>query len=263
VTLPSPTTAEEFAALEHLNTYGGNPVSRSAPGVLVKFGCDHDAEVRALQFVHGRLSVPTPRVLHHAPFTDAVVAPWDWMEGVWYLFMEECPGVPLETVIGGISPTEFDHIANQLLVIIDEMRSYTSKTIGSVTGGPYDNRFMSFPWHPPHAFPSIKEYLNHYRGMFLEFCGPEFAKELFSHFPTDSQVHFTHGDLLPQNILVDGSKVTAIIDWETAVYYPKFWEYCQMHDPGLMTPACISKTSRNLSQLIYFSQLVLAFPQIT
>jgi hypothetical protein len=32
--------------------------------------------------------------------------------------------------------TELDHIAEQLLVILDEMRSYTSMTLGSVTGVP-------------------------------------------------------------------------------------------------------------------------------
>ena len=227
----------EFRALERISANGGNPVSRFAPGILVKFGRDHDAEVRALQFIHGRLSVRTPRVLHHAPFTDAVVEPWDWMKGVWYFFMEECPGVPLGTVIDRMSSTEFDHVADQILIILNEMRSYPSKALGSVTGGPYNNRFMPFPWHPPHAFPSTKEYLDHYRDMFLEFCGPEYVEELFSCFPMDSQVRFTHGDLLPHNILVDGSKITAIIDWETTGYYPEFWEYCRMHDPGLMTPA--------------------------
>ena len=145
--------------------------------------------------------------------------------------------MPLDAVIGSMSSSELDHIANQLLVILNEMRSHTSKTLGSVTGGPYNNRFMPFPWHPPHAFLSTKEYLDHYRNMFLEFCGPEYVEELFSHFGMDAQVHFTHGDLLPHNILVDGSKITAIIDWETAGYYPEFWEYCRMHDLGLMTSA--------------------------
>ena len=145
--------------------------------------------------------------------------------------------MPLDTVIDRMSSTELDHIADQLLVILNEMRSYSSKTLGSVTGGPYDNRFMPFPWRPPHAFPNTEEYLDHYRGIFLEFCGPEYVEELFSCFPTDAQVHFTHGDLLPRNILVDGSKITAIIDWETAGYYPEFWEYCRMHDLGWMTPA--------------------------
>lgn len=47
----------------------------------------------------------------------------------------------------------------------------------------------------------------------------------------------THGDLLPRNILVEGSKITGILDWETAGYYPEFWGYCEMHGPGWMTPA--------------------------
>lgn len=53
----------------------------------------------------------------------------------------------------------------------------------------------------------------------------------------EANVHLTHGDLLPQNILVEGSTITGIIDWETAGYYPAFWEYCRMHDLRLMTPA--------------------------
>jgi hypothetical protein len=238
VALPSPATIEELASLERVDSGSGNLVSRFTHGILVKFGWDHDAEVRALQFVHGRLSVRTPCVLQHAPFPrNAVIEPWNWKDGVWYFFMEECPGVPLDTVIDRMSTTELDHIADQLLVVLNEMHSYPSTTLGSVTGGPYRNRFMPFPWHPPHSFSNTKEYLDYYRGIFLEFCGSQHVEELFSHFPTDAPIRFTHGDLLPRNILVDGSKITAIIDWETAGYYPEFWEYCRMHDLGLMTPA--------------------------
>ncbi|KAF9237452.1 hypothetical protein BU15DRAFT_88750 [Melanogaster broomeanus] len=97
-----------------------------------------------------------------------------------------------------MTSTELDHIADQLLVVLNEMRSYTSTTLGSVTGGPYNNRYMPYPWHPPHAFSSVRKYLEHYRNT----C-----------FPTEAPVYFTHGDLLPGNIL-----------------------YCRMHDPGCMTP---------------------------
>ncbi|KAF8811758.1 hypothetical protein BYT27DRAFT_7221340 [Phlegmacium glaucopus] len=106
--------------------------------------------------------------------------------------MEECPGVPLDAVIGGMSSTELDHIADQLLAILDEMHSYTSS-----------------PWNPSYAFSSIKEYLDYYRDMFLELCGPEYVDELFSVFPTEGQVYLTHGDLLPHNILVDGSQLSS------------------------------------------------------
>jgi len=44
------------------------------------------------------------------------------------------------------------------LVILDEMHSYTSKVLGAVTGGPYNNRNMPYPWNSPDALSSIKEY---------------------------------------------------------------------------------------------------------
>jgi len=239
---PSPVTSKELGSLERINPGGDKPVSRFAPGVLVKFGWDHDAEVRALQYIHGRLpSVPTPSVLHHASFPpNAVVEPWNWVpKGVWYFFMDECRGVPLDTVIDGMSPHELNDIADQLIVVLDEMRSCTSRstTLGSVDGGPYNNRFMPYPWNPPHAFSSVEEYLDYYRSIFLDFCGQDFVEELFGCFPTETEVYLSHGDLLPHNILVEGSKLTGILDWETAGYYPEFWEYCRMHDPGWMTPA--------------------------
>jgi hypothetical protein len=89
--------------------------------------------------------------LDHAPFPidNVVVEPWNWRtKGVWYLFMEECQGVPLDTVIEGMSPTELDHTADQLRTILDEMHSYTSTTLASITGGPYNNRTIPIPLAP-------------------------------------------------------------------------------------------------------------------
>jgi thiamine kinase-like enzyme len=48
------------------------------------------------------------------------------------------------------------------------------------------------------------------------------------------KIVFTHADLNPRNILVDrvvsadGScrwRVSGIVDWETAGYYPEYWDY--------------------------------------
>ncbi|KAI7770183.1 hypothetical protein LZL87_002554 [Fusarium oxysporum] len=35
----------------------------------------------------------------------------------------------------------------------------------------------------------------------------------------------THGDLSPRNIMVDGSTITGIIDWELSGFYPEYVEY--------------------------------------
>src|ERR1700733_13388996 len=53
-------------------------------------------------------------------------------------------------------------------------------------------------------------------------------------FSTEPKVHLTHGDLSRHHVLVEGSKITGILDWETAGYCPEFWEFCRMR---WMTPA--------------------------
>ncbi|KND87311.1 hypothetical protein TOPH_08021 [Tolypocladium ophioglossoides CBS 100239] len=37
----------------------------------------------------------------------------------------------------------------------------------------------------------------------------------------------THNDLDPRNILVKGSQVVALLDWEYSGFYPEYWEYCK------------------------------------
>jgi tRNA A-37 threonylcarbamoyl transferase component Bud32 len=41
----------------------------------------------------------------------------------------------------------------------------------------------------------------------------------------DHEIVLTHGDISPRNILVQGSKVDAILDWEMSGYYPEYWDY--------------------------------------
>ena len=58
--------------------------------------------------------------------------------------------------------------------------------------------------------------------MLMEFCTPEYTEALLRRLPQTSSFYFTHADLLPRNILVDGSVITGIVDWNTAGFYPEF-----------------------------------------
>lgn len=40
---------------------------------------------------------------------------------------------------------------------------------------------------------------------------------------------FTHGDLNPRNILAENGKITGIVDWENAGFFPEYWEHTKMH----------------------------------
>ncbi|KAF2814337.1 kinase-like protein [Mytilinidion resinicola] len=42
---------------------------------------------------------------------------------------------------------------------------------------------------------------------------------------SQSSTRFTHGDLNSMNVLVKGDDVVGIIDWDTAGWYPEYWEY--------------------------------------
>ncbi|KAM6503878.1 hypothetical protein JOM56_000821 [Amanita muscaria] len=129
--------------------------------------------------------------------------------------MEKIPGVSLDKVIDTLTVEELSHIASQLKSILAQLRSVeSSKMLGSVSGGPYCNEFF-----PPHVAPKHA-----------------FSKSLLSRIPRNAAIQFTHGDLLPEIIIVEGSRVTAIVDWATGAFYPAYWEYCRMHDPHFMTP---------------------------
>ena len=51
------------------------------------------------------------------------------------------------------------------------------------------------------------------------------------------RVVLTHGDLSPRNIMLQDNKITGLLDWEVAGWFPEYWEYitffqrpCQHND---------------------------------
>jgi len=59
---------------------------------------------------------------------------------------------------------------------------------------------------------------------FQEICGLWITND------NPTSIVFTHNDLLPPNIFITpgpNPKVTAIIDWAQAGWYPAYWEYCK------------------------------------
>jgi len=51
-----------------------------------------------------------------------------------------------------------------------------------------------------------------------------------SFFRDDTPVLFTHGGIHPSNILIStgpNPRITAILDWSQAGWYPAYWEFCK------------------------------------
>jgi hypothetical protein len=70
---------------------------------------------------------------------------------------------------------------------------------------------------------------------YLHFNGRRYEKELPEMLPRTCEAVFTHSDIAPRNILVGNdleNPVIGIVDWESAGWYPVYWEYANMMRPS-------------------------------
>ncbi|KAF8972777.1 hypothetical protein BDZ97DRAFT_857784 [Flammula alnicola] len=58
---------------------------------------------------------------------------------------------------------------------------------------------------PKYAFSSVGDFLDHYRTISLYFACEEYVESLLGRLPRNAAIYLTHGDLVPKNILVQGS----------------------------------------------------------
>ncbi|KAF1952359.1 hypothetical protein CC80DRAFT_495427 [Byssothecium circinans] len=69
---------------------------------------------------------------------------------------------------------------------------------------------------------------------YYHFNGRRYEKELPSMLPRSSLSVFTHVDIAPRNIMVDkDAHVCGILDWESAGWYPDYWEYANIMKPTM------------------------------
>ena len=128
------------------------------------------------------------------------------------------------------------NILSQVKQMIQEMRSIPSTDVGiaNVDGGSlYDGRVAgtALRFGP---FRNAQDFHKHLRRG-IEFhpdLYPEVNELIAQHEELYPSLAFTHGDLSSLNILACEDKVVGIVDWETAGWYPSYWEYttaCQVN----------------------------------
>ncbi|KAF8160608.1 kinase-like domain-containing protein [Crassisporium funariophilum] len=224
-------------------------IARLQPGVLVKCkgATDLTDEADAMKYARLQLGALVPQLLYHLPRSKSLrydmsagshglIPPGS--KGIWYLCIEECAGTALNEVIDTMSPSELDHIAAQLSGILARMTRITSSFVGTVLGEPLRNMWVSEALPPDRTFASTSEFTDYYRETFLEadVVTEKWIDTELAPLRRNVEFTFTHGDLLPKNIMVEGSTITGILDWATGGFYPSYWEYCSMHDPFCKTP---------------------------
>ncbi|KAG5660152.1 hypothetical protein KAF25_003674 [Fusarium avenaceum] len=208
-------------------------------------------EGNALLFIEKHLRIGAPRL--YAMYRDEP-------SGCFYLIMEYIPGVNLESVWPHLSNESKSSVTIQLKDMFDQMRALEppKNFIGGIDAGTLRDAPFNVVDADPRVngpFKSSEEF-----GLALALASQEFMKDIarpewLPDFFTqhlrvalkDHEVKFTHADLQMRNIMVEkvsknsSSKnaelneqeseqcheyrVRGIVDWESAGWYPAYWEY--------------------------------------
>lgn len=120
-------------------------------------------------------------------------------------------------------------ILAQIKNMADEMRRIPAppgQGISNIAGGPlFDGRLSGGSYHGP--FDTVQDFHRYLREGYEggNENAPDANKLVEWHNQSYSKPTFTHGDLSTMNIMVRGDEVVGIIDWETAGWWPEYWEY--------------------------------------
>ncbi|KAJ9485689.1 hypothetical protein VN97_g7656 [Penicillium thymicola] len=139
--------------------------------------------------------------------------------------MDYIPGKRLDETWDTLDSSQKLSIADELHSYVNQLRELKGHYIGtidrgkaimgniaSIEGGPFDTEQEFNEFILRDMVSIAPDLLRHYAKFALM---------------DDHEIVFTHSDLAPRNILVEGGRVAAIIDWEYAGWYPAHWEYCQ------------------------------------
>ncbi|KAJ4391476.1 hypothetical protein N0V93_005093 [Gnomoniopsis smithogilvyi] len=188
-------------------------------GILDSLRNEHNA----MNCVRRYTSIPVPKPL------DFVTKPGHGEspdEG--YLLMSQIPGVPLWRCCDVLSDKDVAQITGQMQEYIAQMRAIPrtispENAICNTLGNALRDHHIGVAGADVPVGPFVDE--------------AAFNQVL--RYPEDPgrkghRVFFTHADLNPRNIMVNevvqengasGWRVSGIVDWETAGYYPEYWEY--------------------------------------
>ncbi|WPB04332.1 uncharacterized protein RHO25_008978 [Cercospora beticola] len=197
---------------------------RITPSIIVKSGSDVDlTEAASMLYIAANTSIPVPKV--HCAFKS---------EGKVYLVMEKVRGENMYKAWEQLAESERERLLAQLKELLEQMRSLQPPTgtgVQSCVGGSlHDSRI---PHGKPRfgPFKTIQEFHLWLRDglQISDIQDGAHREELETMIKQQDKdwppVVFTHGDLNPANILVHQGRISGIIDWEFAGWYPHYWEY--------------------------------------
>lgn len=208
--------------LKHIRPRHGN-VLMLTDRLCVKYGRRvHLSEASTMLFISRHTSIPVPKVL--CAFTHS---------GLTYIVMERIQGDIIGNGWVKRNKESKAKLLSQLGSLVREMHELQPPQgmgVASVDGGSlFDCRVPggSLRFGP---FSTVQDFHRHLRrGMEFDSRLDPQIQNLIKQQNNSWPLVFTHGDLSSLNILARGDDIVGIIDWETAGWYPSYWEYTSAH----------------------------------
>jgi aminoglycoside phosphotransferase (APT) family kinase protein len=224
--LPSPLRFWLYDILASIGTYThpeykNRRAQRLPLNLFLKRADDLSAqnEVRAIELVSRHTSIVTPRILDNL---------YDSKSKLRWLIMTRLDGsISAKRAIVALSPEQKKAWTEQLRKWLEELRRIPnpfSTALCSCIGGPLnDQRIMSRGSGGPfRSETELNKTLRH------QFIGG-MVEHIDRVHAIQHDISFTHADLSHRNVLMKDGKIVGIVDWETAGWYPEYWEYAKAH----------------------------------
>jgi len=210
-------TPDELAQAERFGDF--IPVYKVDGSTVVKTGDSvRLAEAEAMRLVRQKTTIPVPKIYNAYTDSDS---------GHVRIVMEFIEGDCLAEVWGKLGDAQKEEVIEQLRGFLAQLREIKGSFIGSVDGTACEDQLFTDeigtygPYKDEACFNEgiITALKNATTGSWVNTVS-DMVLALRNHV-----IVMTHGDLSPRNIIVQGSKVVAIVDWEMSGYYPEYWEY--------------------------------------
>ena len=204
-----------------------NQVAALPFGLVLKWSDGTRLEEVAATLMARSADFPVPKIISYGEHPDAPHAPMS-------ILMTHIPGKDLghPELYESMTEDERESIFAELQCILQVMRKWvhpgSKEQICSVLGTAV--RSVRIPNHAVGPCESESEFNEH---LFSCIAGHSFeSRENFEETVEIAgrlremrhPIAFTHGDLKHQNIMVANGQITALLDWESAGWYPDYWE---------------------------------------
>ncbi|KAK2772965.1 hypothetical protein FQN52_004799 [Onygenales sp. PD_12] len=190
---------------------------------VLKSGVSMDQrETDAMKFIATNTTIPVPKI-----YESKFVSPDKYTSEYSHIIMEYMPGETLEKAWPTLSEDDRVSICQQLGGYLIQLQNLKGKRRIEGVNGACVTVGLRFPRRggPFETEAEFNEFLVNGLHKKVSTVLKQYARAAL--FDTHD-IHFAHGDFTPRNILVDGGKVTAILDWEKAGWFPEYWDISRM-----------------------------------